>query len=262
MFAATSTELLLGNMPRSAARRTPRRRHCACVLRCVWLVAALLAAVPHPARGFPAVGDFNSAEVPVAARRWVLSAAARNNSNAQLALADYLYFAPRRFAEDSSDDGIASSVRENGDNGGGDGGDGGGGDDDNTPRRVRRRRRAALWYARAAAQGVPAAQGMLAAFYSMGLHGFPRDEGRAVLYHTLAAAGGLADSKLALAYRHLRGIGVPRSCSAAAELYVRRPSPCMDMCSTVRRSLPTVAVAHSGFVQRPPPFQSLNVPPH
>ena len=142
--------------------------------------------------GFPAVGDFNSAEVPLPARRWVRRAASLgNNSNAQLQLAHYLYFAPRRFAEDDENDENTASKREtapshrrdhdsgsdsdsdsysDGTDGGGDAGNTGrnGYAVDILKRRQARRRHAAKWYAKAAALGEPEAQSMVAAFHGMG----------------------------------------------------------------------------------------------
>ena len=186
-------------------------------LRDCWDVAfaalLLLGCFFQGGRGIAAIGELNAADVPLSSQRWVWAAAKRNNSNAQLSLANHLYFAPRRFPFRANSDGISeapanSEVPHEG------------GEGRALRLRQRRRREAAAWYKRAAEAGNPDAQNMLGVFYSLGLDGFPHDQARAVLFHTLAAAGGNLDSKLALAERHLHGgRGVPKSCSAAAELY-------------------------------------------
>ncbi|KAL6764024.1 hypothetical protein V8C86DRAFT_2480771 [Haematococcus lacustris] len=86
-------------------------------------------------------------------------------------------------------------------------------------------------FRRAAALGEPEAQGQMAMRYALGLQyqdswdeagivqfGEP-DEDAALLHYFFAASGGDALARMALGYRHLHGLGVPKSCWTAAAYY-------------------------------------------
>jgi len=191
-------------------------------------IFAMVACIPAVAGyGFIDLNLLNSQEISSSTRRWVVQASLRNNSKAQVMLANQLYFAPENLLDSvETDDEVlvyTASQSNKGDGASKDNVDGVRSASARKRQRQLRRRRivreAAHWYEVAAAAGVPHAQNMLATFYSQGLHGFQQSTARAVLYHTLAADGGNVPSKLALAHYHRFGVGVPRSCQMAAEIY-------------------------------------------
>ena len=49
----------------------------------------------------------------------------------------------------------------------------------------------------------------------------------ALLYHTFAAMAGNTRSEMTVAYRHLMGIGTPRSCEDAVHYYKRIADKCI-----------------------------------
>ncbi|CAG8554689.1 351_t:CDS:10, partial [Diversispora eburnea] len=70
--------------------------------------------------------------------------------------------------------------------------------------------------------GNSTAQQMVGFMYATGIGNVvPRDQGKALLYHTFAALGHDTASEMTLAYRYLSGIGVPRSCEDAVFYYKR-----------------------------------------
>ncbi|KAK7204942.1 hypothetical protein BZA70DRAFT_166917 [Myxozyma melibiosi] len=70
--------------------------------------------------------------------------------------------------------------------------------------------------------GNATAQNMLGFMYSTGIFGdVPRDQAKALLYHTFAAYGGDTRSEMTLAYRYHAGIGTPRNCEKAVFFYKR-----------------------------------------
>ena len=66
--------------------------------------------------------------------------------------------------------------------------------------------------------------------YSVGWAGKPKDTARAVLHQFFAAQGDDVRGQMAMGYRHFYGIGVPKSCQAAAgrrcRLTETRLNPC------------------------------------
>lgn len=74
----------------------------------------------------------------------------------------------------------------------------------------------------AASRGQPDAQALLAFLYATGMaerYGLERNEGKALLYWTLAAESGSIFARMALGYRYLVGLGVERSCLKASRQY-------------------------------------------
>ncbi|KAF5835281.1 hypothetical protein DUNSADRAFT_7606, partial [Dunaliella salina] len=83
----------------------------------------------------------------------------------------------------------------------------------------------------AAAKGDPEAQGQMGVRYALGLQhqasweaeGVAEfgeaDENAATLHFYFGALGGDALSRMALGYRHLHGVGVPKSCWSAVSYY-------------------------------------------
>jgi SEL1 protein len=69
-----------------------------------------------------------------------------------------------------------------------------------------------------ASAGNADAQHLLAFMYSAGI-GVEQHAGLALTHEFFAAAGGSRRASMALGYRHLRGIDVPKSCSAAREYF-------------------------------------------
>lgn len=68
--------------------------------------------------------------------------------------------------------------------------------------------------------GNSTAQFMLAVYYSTGLAGVvPRDQARALLYHTFAAAGGDMRSEMAIGFRYYGAVGTIKSCEKAVAHY-------------------------------------------
>jgi len=64
------------------------------------------------------------------------------------------------------------------------------------------------------------AQHMLGFMYATGIgNAVEPDQGAALLYHTFAAVNGNLRSEMTVAYRHLMGIGTPRSCEDAVVYY-------------------------------------------
>lgn len=74
----------------------------------------------------------------------------------------------------------------------------------------------------ASIHGNATAQYMLALYHSTGLGDVvPRDQAKALLYHTFAAMGGDVRSEMAVAYRYHSGVGTIKSCEKAVEHYKR-----------------------------------------
>lgn len=74
----------------------------------------------------------------------------------------------------------------------------------------------------ASIHGNASAQYMLGVYHSTGLGDVvPRDQAKALLHHTFAAAGGDLRSEMAVAYRHYAGVGAIKSCDKAVEHYKR-----------------------------------------
>lgn len=70
--------------------------------------------------------------------------------------------------------------------------------------------------------GNSTAQYMMAVYYSTGLGDVvPRDQARALLYHTFAAAGGNMQSEMAIGFRYHSAVGVVKSCEKAVAHYKR-----------------------------------------
>ena len=68
--------------------------------------------------------------------------------------------------------------------------------------------------------GNASAQYMVGFMYATGIGGsVPRDQAKALLYHTFAADQGNTRSQMTVAYRHHAGIGTPRNCELAVKYY-------------------------------------------
>lgn len=67
--------------------------------------------------------------------------------------------------------------------------------------------------------GQAEAHHLLGHIYAIGLDGNKADPALAMLYHSFAARSGHYASQMVLGYRHLNGIGAPRSCSRALHYY-------------------------------------------
>ncbi|RGB40885.1 hypothetical protein C1646_636746 [Rhizophagus diaphanus] len=90
---------------------------------------------------------------------------------------------------------------------------------------------AALYYYRELANrsGNATAQQMIGFMYATGIGNVVvRDQGKALLYHTFAALGRDTAAEMTLGYRHLMGIGVPRSCEDAVFYYKRVADKAID----------------------------------
>lgn len=74
------------------------------------------------------------------------------------------------------------------------------------------------WYSKAAANGHPEGQSALAFMHETGI-GAERDEAKATLYHYFASTGGSIASLMSLGYKHMYGLGVPKSCDTAFSYY-------------------------------------------
>jgi TPR repeat protein len=75
------------------------------------------------------------------------------------------------------------------------------------------------YYTAAADEGHAAAQSALAHMYDTGIGGVEPDPAKATLYHYFASTGGNVASLMALGYKHMHGIGVPKSCDTAFSYY-------------------------------------------
>ncbi|CAG8949117.1 hypothetical protein HYFRA_00002246 [Hymenoscyphus fraxineus] len=72
----------------------------------------------------------------------------------------------------------------------------------------------------ASLNGNSSAQHMVGFMYATGIGGaVPRDQAKALLYHTFAAAGGNVRSEMTVAHRHHSGIGTVRNCESAVKHY-------------------------------------------
>ncbi|KAK9358360.1 hypothetical protein V1504DRAFT_461383 [Lipomyces starkeyi] len=79
--------------------------------------------------------------------------------------------------------------------------------------------------------GNATAQNMLGFMYATGMFGYedvPRDQARALMYHTFAAYGGNTRSEMTLAFRYHAGIGTPRNCEKAVIFYKRVADKAME----------------------------------
>jgi hypothetical protein len=86
---------------------------------------------------------------------------------------------------------------------------------------------------------------------------------QALLYHTFAAMAGNTRSEMTVAYRHLMGIGTPRSCEEAVQYYKRVADKCnpphppppnltLDFTWTnTSKQSPTTALAHQEAATSP-----------
>ncbi|KAA8910775.1 hypothetical protein FN846DRAFT_508504 [Sphaerosporella brunnea] len=79
------------------------------------------------------------------------------------------------------------------------------------------------WYKELAdLSGNSTAQHMVGFMHATGIGGaVPKDQGKALLYHTFAALGGNTRSEMTIAFRHYQGIGTSRNCEEAAFYYRR-----------------------------------------
>ena len=78
--------------------------------------------------------------------------------------------------------------------------------------------RAFRFYTMAADKGHPDSQSALAYMYETGI-GTEQDKAKSVLYHYFASTGGSVPSLMALGYKHMFGLGVPKSCDTAFSYY-------------------------------------------
>jgi SEL1 protein len=100
----------------------------------------------------------------------------------------------------------------------------------------------------AADRGQPDAQASLAFLHSTAIadrHGVEKNHGKALLYWSLAAETGSVLAETALGYRFRGGVGVPKSCTAAARYYRR----VARVTATDPRFMPTV---ENFLASRPP----------
>lgn len=79
--------------------------------------------------------------------------------------------------------------------------------------------KAAEFYAEAAEMGNPASQGALGIMHAAGLGGRDLSEPLAILHYHFAAKGGDAKARMALGFRYLYGLGVPKSCATGLTYY-------------------------------------------
>ncbi|KAF8539369.1 hypothetical protein BDD12DRAFT_737232 [Trichophaea hybrida] len=79
------------------------------------------------------------------------------------------------------------------------------------------------WYKELAGiDGNSTGQHMVGFMYATGIGGaVPKDQGRALLYHTFAALNGDTRSEMTIAFRRHQGIGTPRNCEDAVYYYQR-----------------------------------------
>ncbi|KAJ9645577.1 ERAD-associated protein [Knufia peltigerae] len=85
------------------------------------------------------------------------------------------------------------------------------------------------WYNKLASlNGNSTAQYMSGLIYGTGLGGAPRDQAKALLYHTFAAGQDNINSEMTLAYRYHAGVGCPRDCNKAVSFYKRVADKAMD----------------------------------
>lgn len=78
------------------------------------------------------------------------------------------------------------------------------------------------YHSLASLHGNATAQYMLAVYYSTGLADIvPRDQARALLYHSFAAAGGNLRSEMAIGFRFHSAVGAVKSCEKAIAHYKR-----------------------------------------
>lgn len=76
------------------------------------------------------------------------------------------------------------------------------------------------YYQLASLNGNSSAQHMVGFMYATGIGGaVPRDQAKALLYHTFAAAGGNVRAEMTVAHRHHSGIGTVRNCESAVKHY-------------------------------------------
>ena len=75
------------------------------------------------------------------------------------------------------------------------------------------------FFNRSAHEGNSEAHHMLGLIYSMGLFNIPSDEVASILHYHYAAAGGHAQSAMAIGFRHLHGVGVSKDCHRAISYY-------------------------------------------
>src|SRR5690606_16960752 len=74
----------------------------------------------------------------------------------------------------------------------------------------------------ATVHGNTTAQFMLGFYYSTGIGNVvPRNQAKAMLYYTFAAARGDTRAEMALGFRHHAAIGTPKHCELAAKYYKR-----------------------------------------
>ncbi|KAK9320461.1 hypothetical protein V1517DRAFT_375626 [Lipomyces orientalis] len=77
--------------------------------------------------------------------------------------------------------------------------------------------------------GNATAQNMLGFMYATGMFGdVPRNQARALMYHTFAAYGDNTRSEMTLAFRYHAGIGTPRNCDKAVFFYKRVADKAME----------------------------------
>ena len=84
-------------------------------------------------------------------------------------------------------------------------------------------------FRRAASLGDPGAHEELGFAHSTGWAGVPEDTARAVLHQYFAAMGGDPRGQMAMGYRHLHGLGTPKSCATAALYYEPPASKLIDV---------------------------------
>jgi SEL1 protein len=86
------------------------------------------------------------------------------------------------------------------------------------------------WYQElAASTGNSSAQYMLGFMYATGIgDAVPRDQGKALLYHTFAAEQGHTRSEMTLAFRHHVGIGGARDCDQTVHYYKQVADKAID----------------------------------
>ena len=81
----------------------------------------------------------------------------------------------------------------------------------------------------ASLNGNSSAQHMLGFMYATGIgDAVPKDQAKALMYHTFAAKGGNIRSEMTVAYRHHAGIGTPRDCNAAVGYYRKVADKAID----------------------------------
>jgi hypothetical protein len=96
--------------------------------------------------------------------------------------------------------------------------------------------------------GDPAAHEELGFVYSVGWGGREKNTAKAVLHQYFAALGGDARGQMAMAYRHLHGIGVPKSCQAGPS---PPPSPLTPSLSAHCAPVRSLRIVPPGLATRP-----------